>query len=217
MGKSIYSIVLHDDVVAEIDRLAYAMNTNRSSMINQILADYVSYTTPEKRIKDIFDIIERALTGNQVFQPLLQPSDSMFSLRSVLSYKYNPTVRYSVEIYQNEGDALGELRVSLRTQSNSLILYVSQFLRLWSKLEEKYTGNSDYAVSDGRYIRKLHPRANDSVKMDAEALGDAIARYIDTFDRALKAFFASLDDPNRAVTAVEKIFTEYLSASRILV
>jgi len=41
MAKSVYSLVLRDEVVAEIDRLAYRMNTNRSNMINQILAEYV--------------------------------------------------------------------------------------------------------------------------------------------------------------------------------
>ena len=47
MKKSLYSIILSDEVVNEIDRLAYKANTNRSNMINQILAEYVSYTTPE--------------------------------------------------------------------------------------------------------------------------------------------------------------------------
>ena len=38
MKKSTYSVVLSDRVVAEIDRLAYRKGTNRSSMINEILA-----------------------------------------------------------------------------------------------------------------------------------------------------------------------------------
>ncbi|MBR6623769.1 MAG: ribbon-helix-helix protein, CopG family, partial [Ruminococcus sp.] len=58
MQKSVYSIVLSDDVVAQIDRLAYRHNTNRSNMINQILAEYVSYVTPEKRMQDTFARME---------------------------------------------------------------------------------------------------------------------------------------------------------------
>ena len=54
MQKNVYSIVLSSDVVAAIDRLAYSNGTSRSNMINQILAEYVSYTTPEKRLGDIF-------------------------------------------------------------------------------------------------------------------------------------------------------------------
>ena len=40
MNKSVYSLVLMDDVVEQIDRVAYEMNTSRSNMINQILAEY---------------------------------------------------------------------------------------------------------------------------------------------------------------------------------
>ena len=57
MNKSVYSIVLSDDVVAQVDRLAYKAGTSRSAMINRILADYVSYVTPEQRLRDILDLI----------------------------------------------------------------------------------------------------------------------------------------------------------------
>ena len=43
MKKSVYSLVLMDDVVDAIDKLAYSMNTSRSNLINQILAEKVSY------------------------------------------------------------------------------------------------------------------------------------------------------------------------------
>ena len=39
--------MLSDDVVRAVDAAAHAMGTNRSNLINQILADYVSITTPE--------------------------------------------------------------------------------------------------------------------------------------------------------------------------
>ena len=53
MSKSVYSLVLSDDVVAQIDCAAYALGTSRSNLINQVLAEYVSLITPEKRRKDI--------------------------------------------------------------------------------------------------------------------------------------------------------------------
>ena len=40
MNKSVYSLVLADEVVEAIDRMAYSMNTSRSNLINQILADH---------------------------------------------------------------------------------------------------------------------------------------------------------------------------------
>ena len=51
MNKSVYSLVLSDEIVQEIDRMAYEAGASRSAMINQILADYVRYTTPEKRMR----------------------------------------------------------------------------------------------------------------------------------------------------------------------
>ena len=63
MSKSVYSLVLRDEIVEKLDRLAYSRNTNRSSLINQILAEYVSYVTPEKRMRDIFDRLEDLLRG----------------------------------------------------------------------------------------------------------------------------------------------------------
>ena len=45
MNKRVYSIVLSDDVVAAVDRMAYSMNTSRSNLINQILAQHCSYVT----------------------------------------------------------------------------------------------------------------------------------------------------------------------------
>ena len=96
--KNVYSIVLSSDVVEKIDRLAYENGTNRSNMINQILAEYVSYTTPEKRFREVFRQMQ-AILENSAFKAA-EPSDTMLSLRSALAYKYNPTVKYNVELYR---------------------------------------------------------------------------------------------------------------------
>ena len=58
MKKSVYSIVLADDVVEAIDEMAYSLGTSRSNLINQILAERVSMMTPEIRMRDIFSRIE---------------------------------------------------------------------------------------------------------------------------------------------------------------
>ena len=90
MKKSTYSVVLSDRVVAEIDRLAYRKGTNRSSMINEILAGYVSMTTPEQRISRIFSDMAAVLYPGEVFRELAPPTPSVMSMRAALAYKYNP-------------------------------------------------------------------------------------------------------------------------------
>lgn len=208
MNKSVYSLVLIDDVVAEVDRLAYQMNTSRSNMINQILAEYVSYMTPEKRMREVFDRAINRLTGSGTFQLMLQPSDSMLSLRSALSYKYNPTVRYSVELYRNQQGAAGELKVLLRSQNNSLILYMSQFFKLWTRLEQAYVGDTDYKIESGRYTRLL--RLPEKVKSN-EQMGEILAEYIQVLDECMKIFFELLEQPQAAATRIEARYREYLA------
>lgn len=208
MNKSVYSLVLTDDVVAEIDRIAYENGTSRSNTVNQILAEYVSYDTPEKRIREVFSEVENLLTGSSRFQVMMQPSDSMFSLRSALTYKYNPTVRYSVELNRNLQPAIGELRVSVRSQSSALRLYMLQFFKLWSRIEQNLVGHVECAMADDRYIRRL--TVAEDRKLDNEALGQAIAEYIRLFDTALKLFFNHLDQPETAIARVESLYGDYL-------
>lgn len=208
MNKSVYSLVLTDDVVAEIDRIAYENGTSRSNTVNQILAEYVSYDTPEKRIREVFSEVENLLTGSSRFQVMMQPSDSMFSLRSALAYKYNPTVRYSVELNRNLQPAIGEIRVSVRSQSSALRLYMLQFFKLWSRIEQNLVGHVECAMADDRYIRRL--AVAEDRKLDNEALGQAIAEYIRLFDTALKLFFNHLDQPETAIARVESLYGDYL-------
>ena len=61
MNRSVYSLVLSDDVVEAVDRLAYQQNTSRSALINQILAEAVSFVTPEMRMREI-DVYKRQVS-----------------------------------------------------------------------------------------------------------------------------------------------------------
>lgn len=205
MKKSVYSLVLSDDVVAEVDRAAYQSGLSRSAMVNQILAEYVSYTTPEQQMREIFSQVEQLLTPGGVFQTLMQPSDSMMSLRSALDYKYNPNLRYSVELFPGN-PARGELRVSLRSQNSTLLLYLGQFFRLWSRIEQAYIGGADSAVSDGKYVRRLTLPQGLSERQQ----GEVLAGYIGAMEQGLRAFFHSLDNPQAAAAAVERAYQAYL-------
>jgi hypothetical protein len=140
MKKNMYALMLSESVVAAIDRLAYEAGTNRSQMVNSILAEYVSFRTPEMRLREMFDMMESLLSPAEGFKVMLRSSDTLFNLRSALAYKYNPTIHYSVELYRIMTDTVGELRVSLRTQNSRLKLYNMQFYKLWSKLESSFPG-----------------------------------------------------------------------------
>ena len=131
MGKSVYSLVLIDELVEAIDREAYFKNTNRSNLINQILAEHFSFVTPEKRMQEIFKIVEDRVSRENEFKVQTQLSDAMMMIQSALKYKYNPTIRYGIELFRESDEIVGELKVSFRTQNKALIAAISDFFLIW--------------------------------------------------------------------------------------
>lgn len=209
--KNVYSLMLEDDVVAAIDRLAYLQNTNRSGLVNRILAEYASVVTPEQRIREAFSRITTLLDGQGSFR-MATPSDTMLSLSSALLYKYNPTVKYSVELYRTAEGGVGELRVSMRTQNRTLVAALMRFYELWAGVEQAYLREVVFRAEDGKYARRLFLREGG----DPSRLGDAVAAYIRTFDTALKLYFSHMEDVRAAVREIERIYLAYLQGGGMI-
>ena len=90
MKKSVYSLVLMDDVIKAVDRQAYLLGTSRSNLINQILAEHLSCVTPEMRMREIFESLSHLAGGG--FRIQQQRSASLMTLKTALDYKYRPTI-----------------------------------------------------------------------------------------------------------------------------
>ena len=214
MAKSIYSLVLDDDVITLIDRAAYSEGASRSALINRILAEHVGYSTHEMRTRYIFRRMEDMLADTLL--PMLGESgDTTMRLRSALSYKYNPTVKYTVALGR-DGLSIGELRVQVRSRSDGFTLMMLQFFRLWAKLEEAYIGRTDVSFEPGRLTRKLVPHIKADGTPVESADGDSIAAYINALDGAMKAFFSRIDDPADASRAAESFMAEYVKNNEVL-
>ena len=199
MKKTLYSLMLSDDVVRAVDAMAHQMGTNRSNLINQILADYVSITTPERRISDIFRAVEQMLAPSRELVPFFSPNALTMSLKSSLEYKYRPTVKYEVQLFRSTDGPLGELSVVFRTQSAPLIEAMTQFFRLWKHTEDRLlaplmTEGIDYALYDGKFVRSIAvPRGRD---VTADDVAGALSDYIKLFDRLMKGWLAGRYDVN---------------------
>ena len=215
MNKSIYSLVLSDEVVEAIDRMAYSMNKSRSNLINQILAESVSYVTPEKRIHDVFSRMEEIFGTGGAFKMLMGPSDSIFSIGSALSYKYNPTIKYSLELNRSIDKEIGLLKINLRTQNRTLILYMIEFFKFWASLEEKYLGESKTGITSGKFSKILV--RNGDEPFDEKAIAEEISDYIRLLDSSLKAFIANLEYKTEALGKIEKDYVQYLKTHKIVV
>ncbi|MBO6158340.1 MAG: hypothetical protein J6P72_03635 [Firmicutes bacterium] len=209
-AKSMYSLILSDEVVSAVDRLAYQMNTSRSGMINRILAEYVSLLTPEKRIQTVFDEIQQLLAGTG-FQLLMKPTSSMLSLRQALNYKYNPTMRYSIERINMGGVWRLQLKVLLRSQNQSLIRYLNQFFRIWQEVENQL-GNvkNGWSIEDARYLRPLQVPPEE---VSDEDFGQQIARYIQALDQAMNLYFEHLPADAETISMIGTVYQAYLQDS----
>ena len=216
MKKTLYSLMLSDEVVAEIDRLAHKYATNRSNLINQILAEKVGMVTPERRINDIFSAIEQLLSPSRDLVPFFAPNALTMSMKSSLEYKYRPTVKYEVELYRGSEDALGELTVNFRTQSAALLNSMTEFFRLWKSIEDAHlrpilgTDSPGYALYDGRFVRSIAiPRRDCS----SDELAQVISEYIKLFDTMMKGYLAGRYDARE----VEACYFSLLRRSTILI
>lgn len=219
MKKNVYSLVLSEDVVHEIDKLAYQRGTNRSNMVNQILAEYASLITPEKRMSHLLAEVRRHFESVADFQLPEAASAGMMNLRTALRYKYNPTVRYSLEL-SRDNQSIGTLRVSLRTQNTQLIMAMVNFYGLWDTVETVFLGRQHSLVDGERYLRvlTLQSPTPQGLLLGSEALGELIADYIATFDAALKLYFSEPEPNSRETKAkIERLYREYFERRNVAV
>ena len=193
MKKNLYSLTLSDEVVREVDALAHRMGTNRSALVNRILAEYVSVPTPERRWNDIFEAIEELMTPTRELVPFFSPGSSTMSLKSSLSYKYRPTVKYEVDLSSGDSQTMGTLNIVFRTQSAALIRSMTEFFRIWKSIEDAHLRPvmeqepPKYALYDGKFIRSISVPNHDC---SSDELAKVIAEYIKLFDTMMKGYLS---------------------------
>lgn len=209
MKKNVYSILLSDEIIRQIDKIAYANATSRSNMINRILAQFLSFETPEQRTKNVYECIAAYFEHADTFQKLAQQSVNVLTLNSALPFKYNPTVSYRIKVYKLYDDIVGEIKIHFRTQNKELIRHLDEFYTIWAEIEktnaQTQLGGIVSVTEDGKLTKFL-------VVNEAEAadirLGESIAGYIEMTNCALKTF---INDPDngKMQTMLDKIYKNY--------
>lgn len=173
--------------------------------------------TPDRHITDIFKSIESLFdeTGLTAAHEL---HDNTLSVKSPLVYRYRPTLRYEVELFRTPDRNVGQLKVNFRTQSPELLVALTEFFRLWARLEETYIAklfpeNSlTYTLDETRFTRSLSLPKNASY--DADDYANAISDYIKAFDGMLKKYLSgAYPEP----TALENDYLAYLNSGRRLI
>jgi len=203
MKKSLYSLMLMDSVVEEIDRIAHRQGTNRSNLINQILAQYAQVQTPEMRIESALSRMEGLLALSDLI--VSRAGAHTLAAKSALAYKYRPTVKYEVDLYRTPSPELGVISVTFRTQSRALSEAILQFCAMWREAEGRCFLQSEYerrsmpypipvahaqrlpryAMEEGRFSRTFSLS-----REELPRLAEHLSAYVTLFDTQLKAFLA---------------------------
>lgn len=212
MTKSLYSLILNDEIIRRIDEAALIRNTNRSNLINQILADYVSYTTPEKRINTIFSHINKLITGS-VFEESPEINGRNMFLKTSLQYKYRPTIKYCVELCRTNEQSPGKLKVLYRIHSEELLYKLNNFFSDFIEIEKKFLVNrgAEYELSDGKFVRTFILSSN--AHFSSEEIAKAINDYVIMFDSMLKTY---LDNGFKSLNQMEHVYSLYASKSILI-
>lgn len=210
MDKSVYSVMLSDELVGLLDREAYKNGVSRSAMLDRILGERYSVETLEMQMDNIFSIMGRLIGVNDGMKFINGASGYMAAVQSALAYKYNPTVKYSVELFPS-GD-LGQLKISLRSQSETLLSIMETFYEFFIGLEKKHIGERIYGYDGNRFTRVfLRPDGATS-----EEVGKAVASYVSDFDGYLRIYFSSLGDSDKAFAAIENRYIKDLRQKEVI-
>ncbi len=235
MPKKLYSLMLSEEVVREVDREAHRRGTSRSGLVDRLLAEALSMQTCEARIRDILDAVFSLFSEDGGLVPQFTPNQPTMALKSMLEYRYRPTIRYEVTLFPPEEErAAGLLAVIFRTQSTELLEAMRAFFSCWASLE----GRRRFVFSEGRVTRDLlftenrfcSPRSAKATpdsgyaglparrqtggeKDEESSLASAIAAYIRLLDRALKGFLAG----RLTEEDLSGLYRDYLSRTPVIV
>ena len=215
MSKTLYSLLLDEEVVRAVDGLAHRSGLSRSALVNRILAERLELHTPEARIAEVFRAMEALISPDPELVPRFVPNTQSISLKSALDYKYRPTVKYEVQLYRNGEETIGELNVLFRTQSAELLGLMGKFFQLWKELEDAYLAPRlgfclPCALYDGKFVRGIARPARDCT---SDELAAAISDYVRLFDRVMKGIVAGRMTAGDA----EQQYAAFAAASELLI
>lgn len=201
MSKIKYSLILDDAVVRHIDNTARKNKTSRSGLINKILAEYLSYTTPETHINEIMRRVGEIFGAEPDFVKVTENSERLFSVKTPLDCKYNPTIRYRIELFPSrDGNAFGELQANYRIRSRDVASKLDRFFALVAGAENKYFSRPNgCSVCEGKFSRKFF--IPDGKDYTDDETAEAITAYVKNFDSILKDYLLEHCSDEQTVSA----------------
>ena len=197
MKKNLYSLILSERVVYGIDRLAQQLGTNRSHLIDEILADYLQLPTPEKTVYSVFRNMEELM--RDFFPVSYDRYDNVFSLKRALSYKYRPTLRYEIALFPSSEKTRAELRVTYRTQSRELEKTLNDFFQIFQSIEKGAGKATEYAVDEAKWTRVKYFDSGHGVS----DMANELSHLVKVFDAMLEKYISN------GYSSYDEIYADY--------
>lgn len=197
MAKSVYSVVLDDEVVRYLDLAAAKTGESRSQFINRVVAKEVGFSTYREKLDEVVTAINSFVAAHEKLR-MVRRQKAAVDFLSALNYKYSPRVTYSVELFPDRRAA--KLSVALRTTSPVLIELCGRFFKLIGALEEESLKRRTFVVEDGRLVRWLQiPDGADGVQA-----ASCITDYVNYFDGLLNTYVAYPTEDERVNAVIDE-------------
>ncbi|MGI6110592.1 MAG: hypothetical protein ACOYB8_12225 [Eubacteriaceae bacterium] len=209
MKKSIYSLMLFDEIVEKIDQMAYVNYTNRSQLINEILAEHLGLVTPEQNIQTILETLKDNFSDTLSVSQVNKNSSIQFG--KSLKYKYRPKVKYSIEFVGVGGQKYAVLKISSRTKSVELNEHFDEFFRIICELEAQHISKGEiiYETSaNHKFIREF--REEGSVSRDVKSVISLLTHYLEMIDASMDIYFEN--DGSDVEADIKKLYQKYLDS-----
>ncbi len=181
MPKSVYSMLLNDEVIEKIDDIALKNGLSRSQVVNNCLAEYLGLKLSRSVIDEIIASLTTAICDHNRMR-IARRQTYAVDYYSAVNYKYSPRVTYSVD-FSSDG-AFGDLKLSLRSTSEELAQIFSAFFNDFIAVEKSVNPNVLFYIENGKLIRRL----DFSQISSTEELSLSITEYVKILDMLLNKY-----------------------------
>lgn len=202
MSKSIYSLLLSDDVVAAVDAMAAVRGLSRSAVVDSLLSECVGLQTGDVRMRNIWEEMDVMLARVSAMHFVNNAQINLAQIITSLPVKYSPKIRYQLELTEGERSVCA-ITLNTRTQNPLLTMAFDNFYQRLAALERQYLNNVTAHYGNGKYVSLLFVGGS-----DASQAAHEILEYVVTLDGMLRAWISGDE------TTVAELFAEYADSHR---
>lgn len=196
MNKQIISLVIRDEIMEHLDRWARQQGISRSQAASEILERHFNLASPQTKIDHVIDRIETRIREAGQWQQLVKTRGSSIQCRTSVSYKYNPNIRFLLEMSGKDRERMASLKIVARSQNLMFLGHLKRFFALMERIEaydsEGFRRHSirrgGFEQDGARFQRDFHYDWMHE-RLEAEAIAAFLAEYLLMLREAMGAYF----------------------------